>query len=284
MVKTVLDYEPAGSVGAVNATPGTADQVYVVKVRVVDPSGADAEAEVRIALQEVNEPPVFNEDSDKRTTVYVAENVDDSNNTNVFLASANAALSVAASPTYDPTTDSGAAVIYGATDDDNFGDATADTDAAADADEGEVLDSTTNVVYFLEGGDADKFTLASATGGVALSKVATEVADYEGSYSIRVIARTTRGTGDAAVHMYDSVDVTVEVVDTDDNGTVSFSEREPQVGSSVIASVDDDDGDVTNVAWQWYRMTFRLMPPPPPPPKTKLPSRCPRHRWDRRLS
>ena len=80
MVGTVLNFEPEGSVGAANLSPGTPDQIYVVNVRVVDPSGADAVAEVRIELQDVNEPPIFNKDSDGRTTVYVAENADASQN------------------------------------------------------------------------------------------------------------------------------------------------------------------------------------------------------------
>ena len=51
MIDTVLDFEPAGSVGATNYW-NSLDQVYVVHVRVVDPSGADAVAEVRITLDE----------------------------------------------------------------------------------------------------------------------------------------------------------------------------------------------------------------------------------------
>ena len=237
MVGTVLNFEPVGSVGA--TSEGNPDQIYVVNVRVVDPSGADAVAEVRIELQDVNEPPIFNKDSDGRTTVYVAENADASNNDDVFNASANAALSVDSGATYAPATDGGDGVTYLAEDEDG----TADT-----------------ITYSLEPTSQTAFAIVTdpEVGSVAVfTKVAATVVDFEkkDSYSLTVIAKSTRTVGSDAVDMYDSVAVTVKVVNTDDPGDVSFSQREPQVGSSLTASVDDVDGGVTNVAWQWYRMT-----------------------------
>ena len=174
--------------------------------------------------------------------MYVNENSD---LTAVFNEKASAEADTA------PGTDNGTAVTYVAVDDDNFGAATADTDATADTGEVEVTD----VVYSLEGSDAAKFSIATSGDGVALSKVA-EVFDFEtkSSYSIAVVAETTRGAGDDAVTMYDRVSVTVEVVNNNDPGTVSLTQREPQVGGSVAASIDDKDGDVSYVEWQWYRL------------------------------
>ena len=42
-------------------------------------------------------------------------------------------------------------------------------------------------------------------------------------------------------------------VDAEDDGSVSLSQREPQVGRTVIATVSDPDGGVTITNWQWYR-------------------------------
>ena len=36
---------------------------------------------------------------------------------------------------------------------------------------------------------------------------------------------------------------------------VTFTEREPQVGKSLAAVLEDKDAGVTNVEWQWYRLT-----------------------------
>ena len=119
----------------------------------------------------VNEPPIFNEASDGRTTVYIAENTPDGN-TNVFNTAANA---TAATP--DPASDNGTGVTYVATDDDGTTD-----------------DSV--VAYSLEPSSQTDFAIDGTSG--QLSKVGTVAVDYEtkSSYSLTVIATTTRGTGD----------------------------------------------------------------------------------------
>ena len=138
---TKLDYEPAGSVGgSATGNLGTADQNYVVTVRVVDPSGAPADADVTIILQDVNEPPIFDEDSDKLTTLYIAENTDASDD--VFKDKD----SIGASPVV--TDDDGDDADYLAVDDDNNRD-------GADPD---------TVTYDLEGADKDKFEIDDSTG------------------------------------------------------------------------------------------------------------------------
>ena len=47
--------------------------------------------------------------------------------------------------------------------------------------------------------------------------------------------------------------MTIKVVDGEDDGKVTLSAREPQDGSSVLATLDDPDGGETAVEWQWYR-------------------------------
>ena len=69
--------------------------------------------------------------------------------------------------------------------------------------------------------------------------------DFEGqnSYSITITARS-RGRST-------TLDVTIEVVDTEDAGEVSLSQRQPQVGRTVAATLGDPDGGVTLTRWTW---------------------------------
>ena len=71
--------------------------------------------------------------------------------------------------------------------------------------------------------------------------------DYEekNSYSITITARS-RGRST-------TLDVTIEVVDTEDVGEVSLSQRQPQVGIAVHATASDPDGGVSIKRWEWER-------------------------------
>ena len=67
--------------------------------------------------------------------------------------------------------------------------------------------------------------------------------DYEtkSSYSITVEGRSGAPT----------LDVTIEVVDTEDPGEVSLSQRQPQVGRELHADLSDPDGGVRIDRWTW---------------------------------
>ena len=78
--------------------------------------------------------------------------------------------------------------------------------------------------------------------------------EKKSSYSITIVASSSdadtdedRGSG------YARLNVTIKVVDGEDPGEVTLSAREPQDGSSVLATLDDPDGGETAVMWQWYR-------------------------------
>ena len=47
--------------------------------------------------------------------------------------------------------------------------------------------------------------------------------------------------------------MTVTVTNAEDPGKVKPSEREPQVGKEVVASLSDQDGSLYGQKWQWYR-------------------------------
>ena len=53
--------------------------------------------------------------------------------------------------------------------------------------------------------------------------------------------------------MFTRLGVTVKVVDQEDMGTVDISVLEPQVGRAVVATLKEDDKDVSGVVWQWFR-------------------------------
>ena len=69
--------------------------------------------------------------------------------------------------------------------------------------------------------------------------------EEKNSYSITITARS-RGRST-------TLDVTIEVVDTEDVGEVSLSQRQPQVGIAVHASASDPDGGVSIKRWEWER-------------------------------
>ena len=49
------------------------------------------------------------------------------------------------------------------------------------------------------------------------------------------------------------LDVTVDVIDAEDTGTVSLTAREPQAGRTVVATISDPDGGIILSSWMWAR-------------------------------
>ena len=77
--------------------------------------------------------------------------------------------------------------------------------------------------------------------------------DYEeqNSYSITVVARS----GEGPRKLTATLDVTIEVMNAEDTGSMLLSQRQPQVGNEVHATISDPDGGVTVTAWVWERST-----------------------------
>ncbi len=121
-----------------------------------------------------------------------------------------------------------------------------DSGTPVDADTFAVTDqdgAVTTVSYSVTGDDREVFEFAS---GILTFKADHEP-DYEtqSSYSITITARTG---GRSA-----SLDVTIEVVDTEDTGEVALSQRQPQVGIEVVATPSDPDGGMRIDRWEWDR-------------------------------
>ena len=99
----------------------------------------------------------------------------------------------------------------------------------------------TTVRYSVTGDDREVLEVA----GRILTFKADHEPDFEeqGSYSITI---TARSGGRSA-----SLDVTIEVVDTEDDGEVFLSQRQPQVGIEVHATPSDPDGGMRISRWVW---------------------------------
>ena len=117
---------------------------------------------------------------------------------------------------------------YAATDDDD-----------ADPPTGEQLD------LFVGGADKDSFEL-SDTGELTFME---HTPDYEKqkSYSITLMVEDD----DFALGTHE---VTVNVTNAEDGGTVKLNAREPQVGKAVIATLTDKDGTVRGQSWVWAKV------------------------------
>ena len=68
--------------------------------------------------------------------------------------------------------------------------------------------------------------------------------------------------------------VTVTVENVEEAGTVSLSQRTPQQGIPVTASLGDKDGSITGTEWQWYKSDVKIgtafpMQPLLPPSETR---------------
>ena len=68
--------------------------------------------------------------------------------------------------------------------------------------------------------------------------------EKKNSYSVTVIARDARGKTAER-------DVTIKVTNAEDDGEITLSTRQPQVGVPITASLTDEDGVQGSITWQW---------------------------------
>ena len=118
--------------------------------------------------------------------------------------------------------------------------------AATDADSDDTL------TYTLEGGDAKSFAIV-ATSGQLQTK---DALDYETkpTYSVTVSVHDGKNADGAAdTTADDTIDVTITVTNVDEEGTVTLSSLQPQVGTALTAELSDPDGDPSSVNWRWAR-------------------------------
>ena len=102
----------------------------------------------------------------------------------------------------------------------------------------------TTVTYTLGGTDAASFSIVSGTGQL-LTKAELDFED-KSSYDVTVIATDTSGATA-------SISVTITVNNLDEAGSVKLTLLQPQVGTEQTATLDDPDGTLSRVSWQWAR-------------------------------
>ena len=113
-----------------------------------------------------------------------------------------------------------------------------DPAAATDPDDGDTP------TYTLEGTDAGSFEIASTDGQIKTK--AGVVYDYEAksSYSVTVKADDSNGGTD-------TIDVTINLTNVEEPGTVTFAPIPPKAGTFLVATVDDPDGNPSVDTWVW---------------------------------
>ena len=110
------------------------------------------------------------------------------------------------------------------------------------------------VTYSLSGADASKLSV-TAGGAGELRFVASPNFESPGSADGDNVYEVTVKASDASTPPKStSVDVTVEVTNVEEAGTVTLSASQPRIGVVIrVTSLTDIDGSVTGATWQWDR-------------------------------
>ena len=111
-----------------------------------------------------------------------------------------------------------------------------DTPVSATDPDGHDLD------YTLRGAGAASFDIDGSTGQLH-TKAALNY-EHRRSYSLRVTAADEEGATD-------SIEVTVNIGNMDEDGTVTLSSGTPAAGTGLTAELTDPDGGITATTWVW---------------------------------
>ncbi len=107
-----------------------------------------------------------------------------------------------------------------------------------------------SITWSVSGNDSGDFSIEN---GVLRFESAPDFeapanADTNNMYEVTVEV-SDGGVGTTATE-----DVTIEVTNVDEPGTVTLSTLQPQVGREIMATLDDPDNETANtITWQWYR-------------------------------
>ena len=98
--------------------------------------------------------------------------------------------------------------------------------------------------YTLGGADAVSFEIDEVSGQLRTRGAL----NYEERLSYRVTVTAADTSGESAV-----TDVTIRVINEDEDGALMLSSRQPQVGTQLTASLSDPDGSLRSISWLWER-------------------------------
>ena len=103
----------------------------------------------------------------------------------------------------------------------------------------------TTLTWSLSGGDSGDFLIDAGVLGFVTPPDYEAPADAGADNRYEVTLQAFDGTNSA------SLDVTVIVTNVDEEGVVTLSSAQPQVGAALSATLTDPDGGVSGVTWQW---------------------------------
>ena len=115
---------------------------------------------------------------------------------------------------------------------------------------GEPVDATgEDLEYTLTGDDASSFGIVGGTG-----QLQTKAAlDYETQAS-HTVTVTATDSSDASA----TIDVTINVDNVEEPGTVSLASDRFTVGETIVATLTDPDGSITETTWLWERSLDKI--------------------------
>ena len=115
---------------------------------------------------------------------------------------------------------------------------------------GEPVDATgEDLEYTLTGDDASAFSIVSGTG-----QLQTKAAlDYETQASHTVMVTATDSSDASA-----TIDVTINVDNVEEPGTVTLSSGGLTLGETIVATLTDPDGSITETTWLWERSLDKI--------------------------
>ncbi len=191
------------------------EEQFVVMVRATDPGNMFSEIDLIIKVTDVDEDPV------------IAEATADEGLTTKKIPEIN---STADSPTFDRSI-----ATYTATDQEDT--------------------SGNSLTWSLSGADSSKFELSTNTGGSVDLSLNRDV-DYENTgdsgnnkdFNVRLTV--TDGGNNT-----DTRDVTVEITNVEETGSIDILNRQPEVGTSLRSTASDPDNFVGGVTYQWATST-----------------------------
>ena len=106
----------------------------------------------------------------------------------------------------------------------------------------------TSFTWSLTGDDAGLFSISAGVLTFVASPDYEDARDANTDNDYQVTIHAADSNGNSS-----SLDVTVNVTDMDEAGSVSLESLQPQVGTELTASLTDADAGVTNTTWQWAR-------------------------------
>ena len=112
----------------------------------------------------------------------------------------------------------------------------------------------TDLVWSLTGADASDFNIGNQEGGTAGVLTFREIPDFEKPAATRNLYRVIVNVSDGKLKATRAM--TVTVTDVAEDGEITLSSVRPKVAVELTASLEDSDGDVKDVTWQWYNDTI----------------------------